>query len=210
MALEEKLYVKYGNFKPVKIFCNLIKFIYMSKIGKKPIDLASGTTVSVSKNNEVLVKGSKGELKKAFESKINIEVKDNKIFLTPRNDYKDLNTIWGLSRALLANMVNGVENGYEKKLELQGVGYKASLKGKDLELSLGFSHQVSFKATAGIEFKVEKNIITITGIDKALVGQVAADIRSLKKPEPYKGKGIRYVGEMVRRKTGKKVAGTTS
>ncbi len=182
----------------------------MSKIGKKPIDLEIGTTVSVSKDNEVSAKGPKGELKKAFDDKIKIEVKDNKIFLTPKNDSRDLNVVWGLSRALIANMVNGVEKGYEKKLELQGVGYKAFLKGKGLELSLGFSHPVYFKAVVGIEFKVEKNIITVSGINKELVGQVAADIRSLKKPEPYKGKGVRYVGELVRRKAGKKVAGTTS
>jgi large subunit ribosomal protein L6 len=123
----------------------------------------------------------------------------------PRRDIRKLYAFWGLTRNLIANMIEGVSKGYEKKLELQGVGYKVALKGNDLDLSLGFSHPVLFKAPEGIKFTIEKNIITITGIEKQLVGQVSADIRKLRKPEPYKGKGIRYVGELVRRKAGNKV-----
>lgn len=182
----------------------------MSKIGKKPVDLPAGITVLIDKENNIVVKGPKGELKAGFDKDIKIEIKDKEVVLTPSKASRDLYAVWGLSRALLANMINGVVKGYEKKLELQGVGFKVFLKGKDLDLSLGFSHPVLFKAPSGIEFKVEKNIITIGGIDKQQVGQVAADIRSIRKPEPYKGKGIRYVDEHVRRKTGKKVAGTTS
>jgi len=178
----------------------------MSKIGKKPIDMPAGIMVSAD-NNKILVKGPKGELSIVIDSIIKIEVKDNQVILSPKKETKKANALWGLSRSLIANMICGVEKGYEKELELQGVGFKAALKGSDLELNLGFSHPVNFKASEGIEFKVEKNKIVISGIDKQLVGQVAADIRSLKKPEPYKGKGIRYVGEQVRRKIGKKAAG---
>lgn len=182
----------------------------MSKIGKKPIEIPAGITVSVDEGNRVIVKGPKGELKTTYDGRLNIEIKDGKIIITPKRNDDDVSPLWGLSRAMMQNMVKGVEKGYEKQLELQGVGFKVVAKGKDLEFSLGFSHTVFFKAVPGIEFKIEKNILTISGIDKQLVGQVAADIRSLKKPEPYKGKGIRYVGEHVRRKEGKKVAGTTA
>ena len=178
----------------------------MSKIGKKPIDIPSGVTVS-NNNNNISIKGSKGELSVTVDSIIEVDIKDNQIVLFPKKKTKKANALWGLFRSLVANMVYGVEKGYEKELELQGVGYKVAQKGSDLELNLGFSHSISFKAPEGIEFKIEKNKITIFGIDKQLVGQVAADIRSLKKPEPYKGKGIRYVGEQVRRKVGKKAAG---
>ena len=178
----------------------------MSKIGKKPIDIPAGITVSADSNN-VAVKGSKGELSVTVDSIIKVEVKDNKVVLSLKKETKKANALWGLSRSLIANMIYGIEKGYEKELELQGVGYKVAQKGNDLELNLGFSHPVNFKAPEGIEFKIEKNKITISGIDKQLVGQVTADIRSLKKPEPYKGKGIRYVGEQVRRKVGKKAAG---
>ncbi len=182
----------------------------MSKIGKKPIDIPTGVAVSIDKDkNEIIVKGPKGELRNNFASSIQIEVKDNQVFLRPKDETRKTRALWGLWRTLVSNMIRGVEKGYEKKLELQGVGYKVSKKGRDLDLSLGFSHPVVFKAPEGIEFEVEKNIITVSGIDKQKVGQVAADIRSLKKPEPYKGKGIRYVGEYVRRKVGKKVAGAT-
>lgn len=179
----------------------------MSKIGKKPIDIPAGITVSAD-NNNLVVKGSKGELAVVIDSIIKIDLKDNQVILSPKKEVKKANALWGLSRSLVANMIYGVEKGYEKELELQGVGYKVAKKGNDLELNLGFSHSVNFKAPEGIEFKVEKNKIAILGIDKQLVGQVAANIRSLKKPEPYKGKGIRYVGEQIRRKVGKKVAGT--
>lgn len=177
----------------------------MSKIGKKPIDIPSGVTVTLGKKNGVNVKGAKGELAASFDDEIIIEVKENEVIVTPRKDVKRLYAFWGLTRNLIANMIEGVTKGYEKKLELQGVGYKVALKGNDLDLSLGFSHPIIFKAPEGIKFVVEKNIITISGIDKQMVGQVAAEIRKLRKPEPYKGKGVRYVGEQVRRKAGKKV-----
>lgn len=180
----------------------------MSKIGKQPIIIPSGVTFSVDKNNQVFVKGPKGELSKKIDSKILLEVNDGKVVVSLKNNSRKNYAIWGLFRMLIFNMIEGAGKGFEKKLEIQGIGYKAIQKGKDLELALGFSHSVPFKAPEGIEFKVEKNTITITGFDKQLVGQVAADIRSKKKPEPYKGKGIRYVGERVRRKSGKKVAGT--
>lgn len=181
---------------------------YMSKIGKKSINVPAGVEFSIGKNNKVVVKSVKGKLEYIPDPKINIEFKDNKISLSVKNDSKKLYALWGTSRALIANMVHGVEKGYEKKLELQGVGYKVFLKGKYLELSIGFSHKIVFRAPENIEFKVDKNIITISGVDKQLVGQAAASIRNFKKPEPYKGKGIRYVGEQVRRKVGKRVAGT--
>ncbi|MCK5332814.1 50S ribosomal protein L6 [Candidatus Parcubacteria bacterium] len=179
----------------------------MSKIGKKPIDITAGITISISDDNKVVVKGSKGELVDKFDSRVIIEQKENQIVLSPKGNSKKNFALWGLSRMLIANMIEGVSKGYEKKLEIQGVGYKVVQKGKDLDFSLGFSHTIFFKAPEGIEFQVEKNIITVSGIDKQLVGQVAANIRSKKKPEPYKGKGIRYQGEHVRRKVGKKVAG---
>lgn len=181
----------------------------MSKIGKQPIIMPSGITLSVDKDNLVSVKGPKGELYGKIDPKVSVEVKDGKVIVSLKNNARKNYAVWGLSRMLIFNMIEGIGKGFEKKLEIQGIGYKAIQKGKDLELALGFSHPVLFKAPAGIEFKVEKNIITISGFDKQLVGQVAADIRSKKKPEPYKGKGIRYVGEHVRRKSGKKVAGTT-
>ncbi len=180
----------------------------MSKIGKKPIDVPTGIAVSSDSNNIIIVKGPKGELSVAVDSIIKVEIKDNQVILSPKKETKKANALWGLSRSLVANMIYGVEKGYEKELELQGVGYKVAQKGNNLELNLGFSHPISFKSPEGIEFKVEKNKITVLGINKQLVGQVAADIRSFKKPEPYKGKGIRYVGEQVRRKVGKRAAGT--
>jgi len=180
----------------------------MSKIGKKPIEIPTGVTVSFDeKKNKVSVKGPKGELSLEVDFNVQVKVDDQQIALSVKKETKKSFTLWGLYRSLVANMIEGVEKGYEKQLELHGVGHKVAMEGKDLDISLGFSHPVIFKAPAGVEFKVEKNVITISGIDKQLVGQVAADIRSKKKPEPYKGKGIRYVGEQVRRKVGKKVAG---
>lgn len=177
----------------------------MSKVGKKAIEIPNGVTVTYGDNNKVSVKGSKGELSASFNAEISIETKENEVVVAPKKDVKRLYAFWGLTRNLIANMIEGVSKGYEKKLELQGVGYKVALKGNDLDMALGFSHPVIFKAPEGIKFAVEKNIITISGIDKQQVGQVAAEIRKLRKPEPYKGKGVRYVGEQVRRKAGKKV-----
>ena len=179
----------------------------MSRIGKKHIIIPQGVEVNIN-NNEVVVKGSKGELKRAIRPEIRVEKKDNEIIVSPNGKTKKTNAFWGLSRTLIFNMIEGITKGYEKKLEIQGIGYKANLEGEDLVLSLGFSHPVRVNKIEGIKFIVEKNIITVSGIDKELVGQITAKIRKIKKPEPYKGKGIRYLGEEVRRKAGKKAVGS--
>lgn len=175
----------------------------MSKIGNQPIEIPSGVEVKLS-GNLVSVKGPKGELKREINPIIKIEIKGNQIIVSPGKETKKTSALWGLSRMLLKNMVDGVARGFEKKLELEGIGYKVALAGKDLNLGLGFSHPVEFKAVPGVDFKVEKNTIIISGIDKESVGQIAADIRKLRPPEPYKGKGIRYAGEVVKLKAGKK------
>ncbi|MCK4892273.1 MAG: 50S ribosomal protein L6, partial [Candidatus Pacebacteria bacterium] len=141
----------------------------MSKIGKQPINIPSGITFSVNDNNIIVVKGPKGELTNKINLKVSIKVKDSQVIVSVKNNTKKNYAIWGLSRALIANMIEGVEKGFEKKLEIQGIGYKVLQKGNDLEFSLGFSHKVIFKAPKGIEFNVEKNIIILTGIDKQLV-----------------------------------------
>lgn len=179
----------------------------MSRIGKKHILIPEGVEVSVE-NNKVTVKGPKGELKRIIRPEIRIEKKNDEIIIGLNKETKKGNAFWGLSRTLIFNMVEGVTKGYEKKLEIQGVGYKANLDGEDLVLNVGFSHPVRVNKIEGINFKVEKNIITVSGFDKELVGQITAKIRKIKKPEPYKGKGIRYLGEEVRRKAGKKAVGT--
>lgn len=177
----------------------------MSRIGKQPVEIPSGVEVKVT-GNSVSVKGSKGTLTFAAHERVVIKVEGNKVMVERKSDENLDKSLHGLTRTLIANMIQGVTKGFTKSLEIQGVGYRASVAGKKLQLSLGFSHPVEFPAPDGITFEIDKekkNIIIITGIDKALVGQVAADIRSLKAPEPYKGKGIRYVGEQVRRKAGK-------
>lgn len=175
----------------------------MSKIGKQLIDIPAGVTVEID-GRLIIVKGPKGELKKKLPKEIKADVKEQKIIVSPASITKKTNALWGLTRAIIFNLVKGVNEGFEKQLEVEGVGYRAALQGNKLILSLGFSHPVEIEAPEGISFKVEKNIITISGIDKKLVGQIAADIRAKRKPEPYKGKGIRYVGEVIRRKAGKK------
>ncbi len=180
----------------------------MSRIGRKSIGIPSGVTVDV-KGTTVHVKGSKGELTLALLPEVSVEVKDNTAVVSRTGDTDEARARHGLTRSLLANMVLGVSAGYEKKLEIIGVGYKAQVKGKVLNLSLGFSHPIDFPIPAGIEIvQDEKNkaVITVKGIDKQLVGQVAANIREYRKPEPYKGKGIRYSDEHVRRKPGKAAA----
>ena len=181
----------------------------MSRIGKKPIEVPSGVEVIIN-DNEVKIKGPKGTLERKIRPEIKVEVKENKIFVSPKTETKKTKAFWGLTRALLANMVKGVTEGFEKKLEIEGLGYRAQLKGNDLELFVGFTHPVIVKAPEGINFKVDKNIITVSGIDKEKVGQVAANIRKVRPPEPYKGKGIRYLGEQIRRKAGKKAVTTTT
>ncbi len=175
----------------------------MSRIGKMPIDVPSGVDVKFD-GSTVVVKGSKGELVREFTDRVEFGVADGVITLTRDSDSPQSRALHGLSRALLANMVEGVTNGFSKELEIQGVGYRASLKGKDIELLVGFSHPVNVEAPDGITFDVpEPTKIIVTGIDKEMVGQVAANIRKVRPPEPYKGKGIRYTGEHVRRKAGK-------
>ncbi len=177
----------------------------MSRIGRKPIDIPEKVTVEIGKNNKVTVKGPKGELTRTFHPDMTIEIKDGQILVTRPTDQRHHRALHGLTRALLANMVTGVSQGFVKELEMVGVGYRAILKGKALDLSLGFSHPVVIEPPEGITFEVEKSgrAFRVMGIDKELVGEVAAKIRALRPPEPYKGKGIRYRGEYVRMKAGK-------
>lgn len=175
----------------------------MSRIGKMPVHVPAGVDVTID-GTTVTVKGKKGELTRTFQPTMIIKQEGDEIIITPADDERQTNAFWGLTRSLLNNMVQGVSEGFEKKLELVGVGYRASLKGKDLEMQLGFSHPVLVKCPEGITFEVpSQNEINVLGASKEQVGQVAADIRKWRKPEPYKGKGIRYVGEYVRRKAGK-------
>jgi large subunit ribosomal protein L6 len=175
----------------------------MSRIGKMPVDMPSGVDVEVD-GTHVTVKGSKGELSRQFNDRVSFSIEDGVITVVREDDTRESRALHGLSRALLANMVQGVSEGFSKVLEIQGVGYRASLKGSDIELLVGFSHPVDVKAPKGITFEVpEPTRIVVSGIDKEQVGQVAADIRKVRPPEPYKGKGIRYAGEYVRRKAGK-------
>ena len=175
----------------------------MSRIGKKPIEIPSEVEVKLDMDL-LIVKGPKGELKIKIHPNIKIEIKDKVITVQPKMLNKKTGALWGTFRSLVDNMIQGVIKGFEKKLEIQGVGYRASLEKNKLTLNLGFSHLIEIEAPEGISFNVEKNIITISGINKQLVGQIAANIRAKRKPEPYKGKGIRYQGELVRRKAGKK------
>jgi len=176
----------------------------MSRIGKKPILIPDGVEVRVE-GSRVIVKGPKGELQREVRPEIKVEVEGKEIKVAPQKETKRTGAFWGLTRALIANMTKGVKDGYEKKLQIEGVGFKANLEGENLVLQVGFSHPVKVDKDKDIKFLVEKNIITISGPDKESVGQVAAKIRKIRPPEPYKGKGIRYLGEVVRRKAGKKV-----
>jgi large subunit ribosomal protein L6 len=176
----------------------------MSRIGKKPIPVPNGVTVTVD-GQAVTVKGPKGQLSWTVADEIEVRQEDGAITLTPRDDSQRARGMWGLSRSLLGNMVEGVTKGFEKNLELVGVGYRAAMKGKSLSLQLGFSHDVDLPAPEGITFAVAKPTeVKISGIDKQAVGEIAARIRKIRPPEPYKGKGVRYAGEQVRRKEGKK------
>lgn len=177
----------------------------MSRIGKQPINLPEGVTLSIE-DNVVAIKGPKGELTQEVDPRVKVEQKENEIVVTVKNpNNKTDRAYWGLFRMLIANMVTGVTEGYEKQLEINGVGFKIELKGNKLVLNVGFSHPVEFELPEGVEGKVEKNVITVSGIDKQKVGQTAAEIRAIKKPEPYKGKGIKYIDEQIRRKAGKVV-----
>jgi len=181
----------------------------MSRVGKKPILIPEGVEVKIE-GQKVIVKGPKGQLEKEIRPEIRIELKEGKIFLSPKIQTKKTKAFWGLTRALLNNMVKGVIEGYEKKLEIEGLGYRASLEGDNLLLYVGFSHPIKVKTPPGIKFSIEKNIISVSGIDKEKVTQTAAKIRKVKPPEPYKGKGIRYLGEVIRKKVGKKVVTTAT
>ena len=176
----------------------------MSRTGKKPIAPVSGVTVTINGRN-VTAKGPKGELSMTLMEIVNAKQADSGITIEPANDTKEARAAWGTTRALIANMVDGVTKGYEKKLAIQGVGYRASMQGKDLKLLLGLSHEVVYETPKGITIAVPvPTEVTVSGIDKQQVGQVAAEIRAFRKPEPYKGKGVRYVGEYIARKEGKK------
>ena len=176
----------------------------MSRIGKKPITIPAGVTLTLD-GQTVAVKGPKGQLSWTVAEEVEIKQEGQDLLLTPRGDSQRARGMWGLSRTLVANMVQGVTEGFEESLELVGVGYRAALKGQALSLQLGFSHDVDVPPPEGITFVVPKQTeIKISGIDKQLVGETAARIRRIRPPEPYKGKGVRYAGEKVRRKEGKK------
>ncbi len=179
----------------------------MSRIGKQPIPVPAGVEVSIV-DNTITVKGAQGELSYTFNDMMTVVVEEQEIVVSRPDDSREAKSFHGLTRTLIANMVEGVSKGFAKKLELVGVGYRAALKGSNLELSLGYSHPVVVEAPAGISFEVpDQTHITVKGADKQLVGETAAVIRKWRKPEPYKGKGIRYEGEVVRRKLGKAAKG---
>ena len=176
----------------------------MSRIGKKPIDLPSGVTASVS-GQSVEVRGPKGIRSFSVTDDVNILVEDSKVSVSPRGSSKRARQQWGMSRTMIANLVTGVTQGFKKELEISGVGYRAQMQGDILRLNLGLSHDVDYKAPAGVTISAPKQTeILVEGIDQQIVGQVAAEIREWRKPEPYKGKGIRYKGEFIFRKEGKK------
>jgi large subunit ribosomal protein L6 len=176
----------------------------MSRIGKKPVALPKGVTASVE-GQTVKVKGPKGELSVKLVPEVSVVVDEHGITVAPRKEMEKAPQMWGLSRTLVNNLVNGVTTGFTQKLEILGVGYRAAVQGKVLNLQLGFSHDVPYPIPTGITIVTEKpTMISVSGIDKQLVGQVAAEIRGYRPPEPYKGKGVRYEGEYVRRKEGKK------
>lgn len=178
----------------------------MSRVGRKPILIPKGVTVAVE-GETVRVEGPKGKLSRMVPAALTVSLQDSRLLVQRSSDHRTVRALHGLTRALLANMVQGVTEGFEKKLEIVGIGYRAQLQGRALQLTLGYSHPVIFPLPEGIQAEVDKQTsVTIRGADKELVGQTAAKLRALRKPDPYKGKGIRYVGEMIRRKVGKKAA----
>jgi len=198
--LEENYYAKFGNT--------------MSRVGKKPIEIPSGVEVSLE-NHVAQVKGSKGELTYALHPDVVAQKEDSKIIVSLNAELSKkraakAKSLWGLTRTLLFNMMQGVSEGYQKKLEIEGTGYRASVEGDLVNFTLGFSHPVNLKIPEGLSCEVQKNVIIVSGISKEQVGEFAAQIRRLRPVEPYKGKGIRYEGEHVRRKEGKKAAGSTA
>jgi large subunit ribosomal protein L6 len=182
----------------------------MSRIGKQLIQIPPEVKVKV-KGNEVFCQGPRGDLSFEFDPRLEIELQNNKVLVSPRKERllnREVKSLWGTTRSVINNMVLGVASGFEKKLEINGVGYTAQASEKKLILNMGYSHPVEIEAPEGIEFKVEKNIITVSGFDKQLVGQIASRVRAVRKSEPYKGKGIKYIGEHIRRKAGKKAVAT--
>ena len=175
----------------------------MSRIGRMPVAIPAGVTVTIAENNLVTVKGPKGTLERELPVEMNIKEEDGHIVVTRPNDLKKMKSLHGLTRTLINNMIHGVTEGYEKVLEVNGVGYRAAKQGKKLVLSLGYSHPVEMEDPDGIETKVDGNKIIVSGISKEKVGQYAAEIRDKRRPEPYKGKGIKYADEVIRRKVGK-------
>ena len=175
----------------------------MSRIGRHPIAIPAGVTVEIAENNVVTVKGPKGTLEKALPTEMSIKLEDGQVVVTRPNDLKKMKSLHGLTRTLINNMVVGVTDGYTKTLEVNGVGYRAQKSGKKLTLHLGYSHPVEMEDPEGLEAVVEDNKIIVKGIDKEKVGQYAAEIRDKRRPEPYKGKGIKYADEVIRRKVGK-------
>ena len=175
----------------------------MSRIGRLPVAIPAGVTVEVAENNVVTVKGPKGTLERTLPAEMEIKLEGSEVVVTRPNDLKKMKSLHGLTRTLIHNMVVGVTDGFTKELEVNGVGYRASKAGKKLTLNLGYSHPVEMEDPEGLESKVDGNKITISGIDKEKVGQYAAEIRDKRRPEPYKGKGIKYADEVIRRKVGK-------
>ena len=175
----------------------------MSRIGRHPVAVPAGVEVKIAENNVVTVKGPKGTLEKALPTEMSIKLEDGQVVVTRPSDLKKMKSLHGLTRTLIQNMVIGVSQGYEKALEVNGVGYRAQKQGKKLVLSLGYSHPVEMEDPEGLESTVDGNKIVVKGIDKEKVGQYAAEIRDKRRPEPYKGKGIKYADEVIRRKVGK-------
>lgn len=179
----------------------------MSRIGKKPIELPAG--VKAVKSGLVLkLEGPRGTLERVLRPEVDVLIQDRELLVKPVGESRKTPAYWGTSRALISRMVEGVSRGFEKKLEIEGIGYRAAVDNNALQLLLGFSHPIRIEAPPGIAFKVDKNIITVSGIDAELVGDVSSRIRRVRPPEPYKGKGIRYQGEVIRRKAGKKAVAT--
>ena len=175
----------------------------MSRIGRLPVEIPAGVEVTVAENNVVTVKGPKGTLTESLPVEMDIKVENNQVVVTRPNDLKKMKSLHGLTRTLINNMIHGVTEGYEKVLEVNGVGYRAAKQGKKLTLNLGYSHPVEMEDPEGLESTVDGNKIIVSGISKEKVGQYAAEIRDKRRPEPYKGKGIKYVDEVIRRKVGK-------
>ena len=178
----------------------------MSRIGRQPIEIPQGVSVTIE-GSHVSVKGPKGELERRIRPEIEASLSDNVITVAPKKGARKPEAMWGLTRSLIANMVQGVAVGYEKKLEIEGVGYRAEVTGDGITLNMGFSHPVVVKAPENVAFSIDNNVITVSGPDKEKVGQFASSIKKVKPVEPYKGKGIKYEGEYVRRKLGKRAAG---